>query len=156
MEESKLIQILTMVEQVYCNRWNTVCKIVDIISDVEVVEKSWNKEYKNNSPEWYPLDLSKISTWSTYDRSCIDLKFSMEDVKLICDVKIWDGSTFDGTLYKESRFNAKLILPINFVSELSDEIERRFDSRAEYAYEEYLEQQKLMWIENYKKDILKH
>jgi len=76
MTNKKLLEILTLVNSVKSSRWNDVRKVVETMASIEVKEKKWNEKYKQDNPEWYPLDLSKIETWSTYDCECINLVFA--------------------------------------------------------------------------------
>ena len=83
----------------------------------------WKKKCGDN-PVYYPLDLSKIGTWSTFER-CVTLtffnqqatgKFAFAD-NLVCDVKIYDGDNFNGER-KDLRFTATLSLPDSFIHEI--------------------------------------
>lgn len=82
MKNKKLFEILTLVKCVRSRRWDDVKKIVGFIPPFEVKEKKWGYEYKQDNSD-YPLDLSKIETWSTYD-DCIDIVFLNENNKLVC------------------------------------------------------------------------
>ena len=92
----KLFDILTLVDGVKSSNWADVMKIVETMPSIEVMEKKWNEKYKQDNPEWFPLDLSKIATWSTCDGECINLRFSNENNKLICNVSIYDGVIMNG------------------------------------------------------------
>lgn len=162
METEKLIEILTRVGQVRNTQWKTVLSIVDIINEGSVIEedKKWGAVWKNNHPESYPLDLSKIKTWSTYDK-CVDLQFSSGVQKggeesitnLICKAKIYDGDIIDGQR-ELLRFEALLYLPVDFALNIKDDIEWAFKRYLEEEYEEHLETQKKLWIDNRKAEIV--
>ena len=100
----------------------------------------------------YTLDLTTIKTWSTY-KHCIDLKFIIENGKLMCKVLVWDGDNYDG-LRQSKRFSAKLILPDSFIHILEGDILEYLDYLAENSYEDYLKEQKRIWKENFKNNIL--
>jgi len=153
MENNKLFELLTLIGGVNSNKWRDVMKIVELMPFIEVTEKKWVDKHKQRYPENYPLDLSKIKTWSTYDGECIDLVFSNEDNKLICEARIYDGERLNG-YRRDLRFTATLIMPDDFIKELEYRILRAFDKFAEYSYEDFLENQKKLWVENFKSQIL--
>ena len=153
MNNKKLLEILTLVNSVKSSRWNDVRKIVELMPSIEVKEKKWNEKYKQDNPEWYPLDLSKIETWSTYDGECINLVFSNDNNKVVCEVSIYDGENMNG--YRRNlRFTATLVMPKNFIKELEQKILYALDRLAEDSYEDYLEIQKKLWMSNFKSQIL--
>jgi len=148
-----LIKLLEKVKKVYSCKWSDVRKIVEFMPSIEVLEKQWSDKFKQDRPEYYPLDLTKIDTWSTYDKDCIDLLFSIENGKLICDVKIYDGHSFGG--YRGNlRFTAKLKLPDEFIENIEYQIFSKLNSLAEDAYESFLKTQKLIWMDEFKKKFL--
>ena len=153
MNNKKLFEVLTLVRSVRSSRWNDVRNIVELMPSIEVKEKKWNEKYKQDNPEWYPLDLSKIETWSTYEGECIDLVFSNENNKVVCKVSIYDGDNMRG-YRRDLRFTATLIMPNSFIKELEQKILYALDKLAEYSYEDYLETQKKLWMANFKTQIL--
>lgn len=157
MSEEKLIELLILVEGVRSNSWNMVMSLVDFIkadeNNVNILRKSWADEWKQSRPEMYPLDLSKIETWSTYDGECIDIRFSIKDGELNCSVKIYDGRLLNG--YRESlRFTFDSILKKSFITRLTSYIDSRFETYLNNEYDEYLESQKQLWIDNLRTKIL--
>lgn len=153
MTNEKLLEILTLVNSVKSNIWNDVRKIVELMPSIEVKEKKWNEKYKQDNPEWYPLDLSKIETWSTYDVECINLVFSNDNNKVICEVSIYDGDIMYG--YRRNlRFTATLIMPNSFIKEIEQKILYALDRLAEDSYDDYLETQKKLWMSKFKSQIL--
>ena len=153
MTNKKLLEILTLVNSVKSSRWNDIRKVVETMASIEVKEKNWNEKCKQDNPEWYPLDLSKIETWSTYDGDCINLVFSNENNKLICEVSIYDGDNMNG--YRLNlRFTATLIMPNSFIKELEQKILYALDRLAEDSYDDYLETQKKLWMSNFKSQVL--
>ena len=153
MENKKLFEILTLVDDVFNSKWSTVRKIVDMMPNIEVVEKKWFDRHKQDYPEHYPLDLTNIKTWSTYD-DCVNLVFSIENYKLKCVATIFDRSGFGSDLRIQKRFTATLILPDDFIKEIESSILYVLDNLAEDSYEKYLENQKKIWMDNYKSQIL--
>lgn len=153
--QKELFGMLQNIGNVYSNKWDMVKKIVSNINDTEVLNKEWCGFYtfKNDNPEYYPLDLSKIETWSTYDNKCIDLKFSLDNNQLICDVLIYrEGNRYNGR--EERKFKAKLLFKNKFINELSDLIEYKFNNFLDNQYDIFLENKKQEWIENLRKEFL--
>lgn len=153
MSNKKLFEILTLVNSVKSDRWSDVRKIIEIMPSIEVKEKKWNEKYKQDNQEWFPLDLSKIETWSTYDGECINLVFSNDSNKVICEVSIYDGDSMWG-YRKNLRFTATLIMPNSFIKEIEQKILYALDKLAEDSYNNYLENQKKIWVSNFKSEIL--
>ncbi len=111
---------VSLFDGVESDRWQTVCDIVACINGeesnyVSIVEKKWDDTFKEKYLKYFPLDLSKIETWSTYsDSGCIDLKFKNNAGKLYCTAKIYDVDNFGGRISrKRLRFAAELILPVS-------------------------------------------
>jgi hypothetical protein len=164
MKTEKLFELLTLVDGVRSERWETVLQLVDVISKGSVIikDKKWDDSWKQSRPDYYPLDLAEIKTWSTYDNTCIDLNF-LNDIskgvvcdeypyQLVCKVKIYDGNSFGGDRRK-LRFEALLWLPTTFIHTLEQRIEWAFNAYLEDAYENHLEAQKKLWINNMKSKI---
>ena len=152
MTQKKLFSILTLVQKVYLNNWSTVYEIVKNISSIEIIDKKWGDRHKQENLNYYPLDLSDIKTWSTYDRKCIDISFYNENNNLIGDVKIYDGNFFDGHR-EQLRFTAKLKFPKSFIKKIESVILYNFDYFAEKCYDDHLEMKKRKWIEEFKNSI---
>lgn len=150
----KLIKKLQAVDTVKSRKWDTVLAIHKVFDKVTIKEKEWADSFKNKNPDLYPLDLSNIKIWSTYDIKCIKLDFYIKEGELMCDAVIYDGDLYDGHM-KGERFRAKLCIPINFISEIENEINREFDIYLDEEYEEYLEEQKKVWKELKEKELLK-
>lgn len=165
MRTEKLFELLTLVNGIKSKRWETVKQLVDILAkgSVAIKYKKWNDDWKQNNPEYYPLDLTEMQTWSTYDDTCIDLEFSNDTTEnyghannqLVCNVKIYDGNSFGGERQK-LRFEALLWLPTAFIHIIEQRIEWAFETYLEDAYESHLEEQKKLWINNRKNEILHH
>jgi len=165
MKTEKLFELLTLVGGIQSKKWETVMQLVDIIAkgNVTIKTKKWNDEWKQNKPEYHPLDLVKIETWSTYDNTCIDLQFSNDTSKdnghpnnqLVCKVKIYDGNCFGGER-QQLRFETLLWLPTSFIHTIEQRIEWAFENYLEDAYENHLEAQKKLWINNMKNEIINH
>jgi len=155
MDNKKLLKILTLVNGVKSTDWVDVMLLVKYMPSIIVKEKKWDESYsyKQDDPENYPLDLSKIETWSTYDRTCIDIKYTNQKNKLVCDVSIYDGHNINGCR-TNLRFTAKLIMPDDFIKELEKSILYAFDCLAEKSYDEFIEKQKKDWMSKFKSEYV--
>lgn len=155
MEINKLFEVLTLVDSVKTNRWNDVQNIVAAIkeSKVDIKEKKWGDGHKEQFADHYALDLSEIKTWSTYEGECIDITFTHEDGRLVCYVRIYEGGCFNGER-KALRFTATLWLPKSFIYTIEGDITHALNRMAEYGYEDYLDNQKKLWILNFKSNII--
>jgi len=166
MKTEKLFEILTLVDSIRSTKWETVMQLVNVIKEKgekEIVKsKRWEIDRKRNSLEYYPLDLSNIKTWSTYDNTCVEIKFynkpttnksSNKQNQLMCDVKIYDGNSFGG-YRKDLRFTATLLLPDSFLYKIQPRIEWALEDYLEDAYEKHLEETKKRWIDKMKKEIV--
>lgn len=143
------VRKLRLVSSVISTRWTHVRLIVEMINSVKVISKKWcgyESAFKNENSEYFPLHLERMDTWSTYD-GCSDLKFSVSEngEHLICDAVIWNGETLYGRRESE-RFQAKLELPIEFITRLAGLIDEKFACFLEDQYTEFLETQKENWM----------
>lgn len=153
MKTKKLFEILALVNGVESNKWSDVRKIVEYMPLIEVKQKKWSEIFKQKHTDIYPLDLSKIETWSTYDGECINLIFTNQNNKLCCNVKIYDGDNMNGHR-RNLRFTATLVMPNKFMKELEQKILYALDRFAQKSYDEYLENKEKLWILNFKSKVL--
>lgn len=155
MKTEKLFELLILLDGVKIRRWETVMKLVEFIAngDVDVKEKKWDDEWKNRNEQYYPLDLAKRETWSAFDNTCIDLNFDRIENDFVCKVKIYDGNSFGGERTK-LRFTAKLLLPTKFIHCIEHHINWKFESFLQESYENHLESQRKLWINELKSQIL--
>lgn len=155
MNKKKLFDLLTLLGGVMSIKWEMVCFLVDSINlQAIIVSGKWNDDWKQSKPEYYPLQLKKINTWSTHDDTCIDLHFYTKEHQLHCTAKIYDGDSFNGDR-KNLRFTAVIILPISFIDNLEPSIISKLNRYMDNAYEDYLETQKALWIQNMRHNLLK-
>lgn len=155
MKLKELKQMLTIIGTYHSTRWSTVMAIVKFINDNKctIKEKKWDWDYKNDNPNIYPLDLSNIKTWSTYDGTCISLDFTPNGSRILCDVRIYDGDSFDGHR-KKLNFTATLSLPNSFLKVLEDGLKYSFDDHVDDLYENHLMLKKEQWMDNCKLELL--
>jgi hypothetical protein len=153
MNQKELIKALSIIGEVKVSRWQTVRDIVAQFSPRQVIRKEWLDQFQKDHPDLYPLDLSDIETWSTYE-SCVDLSFQLKDRKLHCDARIYEGESMSGNR-TDVRFEADLKLPIAFIRKIKSEIEYSFDNFLSNSYDEHLRRKRIAWINNLKEEILK-
>lgn len=155
MEQEELIKLLKHVDSVTVSDWDIVKKLVSGIDEGEIfVLRSERFDWKKNYMDSYPLDLSRIEEWQTFEIG-IELRFKFSDGSLICYAEIWDTSSNMSDIYRSGRrWSAELILKSNFIAHISLNIVRKFNLLADYKYDEYLNEVKKLWIENYKQSIL--
>lgn len=146
----KLFKILTILESIRSTQWNMVRELV-LKTNFKVINKAWALNYYKASDK---LDLKKIETWSTYDRTCIDLKFYVKKDSLYCNAQIYDGRSMDGDR-RELRFTAILELPEGFILQLKDSLDYQFNKYLDEQYEAYLLQQKTLWTQHLKDTLLR-
>lgn len=146
----KMLHILGSVN--YCH-FDILPKIVNIIDSVSIMESEWDDEFKRNNLDMYPLDLSKIDTWSTYDQ-CVSLTFETLNTKFIkCQAVIYDGDCLNG-YPQRVRFTATINIPISFLSEIKDAIEEDFEWYCKDQYKKHLQKVQDDWIRDFQKNLL--
>jgi hypothetical protein len=161
MKTEKLFELLTLVNGVWNSQWGMVLKLVEAIKveSVDIKHKQYADKIRRDNPEWYPLDLSEVDTWSTFN-TCIELRF-INDItpwnghpnnQLACEVKIYDGDSYYG-YRKNLRFEALLHLPTAFIHDIERDIEYQFNKYLSNCYIDYLEAQKQLWIHNTRIEI---
>lgn len=150
MKTTKLFELLVVVEHVYSRTWEDVMELVVCIGDnqIEATEKKWADRYKQDAPQHFPLDLSNIKTWSTYE-GCTDLNFYTNGDKFLCDARVYNGELLDGHR-TDLRFTATIELPYSYLQTIKDKIMYAVEKLATVAYEDHLLAVERKWKENYK------
>lgn len=149
-----LTGMLKTIGQVSSYKWKTVMDIVKIFPQVTIIHKEWGDDFKQKYIKDYPLDLSKIETWSTFDNpDTINFFFSIENKDLICRFKIYDGNKYDGSR-TNLRFSGILKLPKSFLKILNDRISYKFDTFLNDEYDQFLKQQQREWVSKLKNEFL--
>lgn len=156
MKQLELTKVLKHIKAVEVGSWNRVLAIVKMIqSGARVLEKEHADDFKRSHPESYPLDLSEIDTWSTYD-GCVSIMLQFNKAnKLIANIHLYNGDIMNGS--KTSlRFTAKIELPNYFLNckSVKEQLTRALNIHAELAYKEYLKDVQEKWENEFKKRIL--
>jgi len=99
------------------------------------------------------LKLDELSIWSTYDDTCVDLRFSLDNKKLVCEARIYNGESFDGRR-TDLRFTAKIQLQNNFIENIDGLIEYDFKCFLYDEYEKHLELLRMEWVKKEREIIL--
>lgn len=138
-------------------KWVTVALIHHFIvydeKHTKVISSEWKDSFKKNN-SYYPLDLTNLKTWSTYDNAeCIQLKFAISSGFLTCLARINDGRMLDGSFQNE-RFTSEIQLPLSFLIYIKEGIERKFSYHLEDEYETHLDTQKQLWMANHREKLL--
>lgn len=150
-------KILSAIGQVTSHKWRMIMEIVDSINNnkkTTVIKAEWAALYKQENPEYGPPDLSDRNTWSTFDDTCIDLRFVVEEKKLKCYALIYDGTPFAGER-SDLKFLAEIQLQNNFINKIDGLIQVEFRWFLERKHEKYLELKKRKWMSDMKNEILK-
>lgn len=93
--------------------------------------------------------------WCTYN-DCVKMIFWLDNDELYVTVKHYTHGKYicRGFYELELEWEAKIKLPIEFLKNIRTEINNEFEKYCDDKYEEYLLEQKHIWIENFKKTIL--
>lgn len=151
-------KILGLLGKLKTNDYHLMHLVVDFLSkkdNILLVQKvDWNDTFKNKNRDIYPLDLSSKDVWITYDR-CIDFTFKPSDNRqILLEVTNYDGEMLNG-FRKNIRWTATIILPINFLKNITDKIQSKLEDLAEEAYELHLETKKRKYIDDFISETLK-
>jgi len=149
---------LEYVESIYSNRWNMCRLLVDYMNEHrDKVSVKWLSRGGWESKVHYNDDIEQLfdfKTWSTYDLSCIDLKFSTKGDKLECYASIFEGGNFRGER-RGLRFRAEIILPFNFIKNLKEEIEEKVEYFLISEHKRFLEEEAKKWMNNRYDELFK-
>jgi len=150
---NQLQKKLTIIGTVHCSSAKVIRPLIAMMDSVVIKESKWHDRFKQEHPDSYPLDLTKMEPWCTY-AGCLNLTFRMLNSKFVeCDVMVFNGDVLDGHR-TNVRFTATLKIPYKFLSVIKDEIKWRFERHCAEAYESHLERQKDDWIRHFANDIL--
>lgn len=147
--QKELIKMLQIIENVelffYDSTWELVCKIVTSIEmgSCEVVNKQWSDSWKSG----IPLEIEKTKTWGNKNK----FSFTYKNKKLHCVATSYElGWDKNPTI----NFEANLIFPLNFIKNLSSQIEFDFKDFLNDQYEEHLREKRKNWIKIQREKLL--
>ena len=154
-----LIKILKLVNNTETWKYDLQWKIYDeVIKDISCVCEVIDKTPYRYHPFTKESLLNK-DNWITYD-NCVKMVFYIENNDIYVNIEHYThGKSIDyGMGYygyeKMLEWTAKIKLPIEFVENITNVLDNKFDKFCDKAYEEYLEGERLKWIDEFKKHIL--
>lgn len=115
---------------------------------IEIISKNYKDKWKNDNPQYYPLDLFKWDNWCTYDK-CLQLEIKPQLNKLKVTIYVHDGDMLDGWR-NNIRWTAELLVPKDYLLLIENIIKYNVEQLAEEAYELHLETQRI----NYKQKFI--
>lgn len=150
---NKLQKKLKIMGGISSSNFNTVRPLINIMDSITVVKSKWHESFKQSNPDMYPLDLSKMETWSTY-QGCTNLTFRMINDKWVeCEVIVFNGDSLYGHR-TNIRFSATLKVPYTFLTEIKDNIKWAFEIYCEEKYTDHLQKQKEEWVRKFAEEVL--
>lgn len=152
-KSEKLFKMLKTIKYINIDKFDIVRELVKSIQDKKIIikEKKWADSFYEATKK--SLDLTDIKTWSTFDGSCISLKFSIVRNKILCEVSIYEGDSMNG--YRtDLRFTAKLEVPKDFLIKIEYSINYIFERYLYDKYEEFLNKQAHKFVNNLRAKIL--
>lgn len=150
----KLIKKLRLIEYASTSDWNKVSSVVELIKSdkYELIDKTWHDRFKTQHPDLYPFDLKDDKLFVTYEK-CRTATFSLHKDKLCVLLEIWEGDNMTG-YKKEKRCTITILIDIDFIKTIEKNINWKFDDFCVEQYDNHLAEQKRMWINSYKLDVL--
>jgi len=149
----ELIKKLTIIGETSTDNWSVLRNVVGSMDMIKVIEKEWCDRFKQDNPDMYPMDLSEMKTWSTF-QGCSSLRISLVDGALQCKATIWNGDMLNGDR-DDKRFTATLELPTEMIRMFEDVICSRFRRYLYDAFRSYLADERQAWMDNFSETILK-
>ena len=158
---NKLAKKLLIVGEVISTSWSDVMLLQTEIKkgNIEIEDVTISDYYKIFYNE---LDLSDISTWSTYNglgksvsNACINLFFSYdtENNKIKILAQIYSGDMLNGHRTK-LKFTASLIANVSILYNIKYLIDTAFEYELDQMYDDYLEDKRQEWKNNREKELL--
>lgn len=140
-------EIISAVGSVPNRSWDVICAIVQAIASKDASATAiWYDDYRKGP-------LSKLDTWSTYDR-CFNIFFFMSGPVLKANVLIYNGNNYNGNRTK-LRFKATVTLPRTFLNKIENSAQYALDEHLDSEYEKHLEEQARIWKAKLRSKITK-
>lgn len=155
MEDIK--KILKTIKKININKYDKQWKIYEFVvkNPDSIISIEDNNYYRIE-----PLNIETFLTeekWCTYN-DCVKMIFWLDNDELYVTVQHYThkyGQHIYAGIYElELEWKAKIKLPIEFLKNIRTELNYEFTKYCNDKYEEYLLEQKHIWIENFKKTIL--
>lgn len=152
MEDIK--KILKTIKKINISNYDKYWKIYDFVvkNPDSIISIENNNDYRIE-----PLNKETFLTeeeWCTCD--CAKMIFWLDNDELYVTVQHYKNGQYiyAGIYDLELEWEAKIKLPIEFLKNIRTELNYEFTKYCNDKYEEYLLEQKHIWIENFKKTIL--
>lgn len=155
-----LIKILKLVNKIELWHYSLQWKIYDeVVKDISCVSEFIDKKdyrYHQLTKE----SLLNKDNWITYD-NCVKMVFYVKNNDIYVNIEHYThGKSIDyGEGYygydKVLEWEATIKLPMEFIENIKDDLNYKFNKFCQNAYEEYLEGERLKWIDEFKKIILR-
>jgi hypothetical protein len=162
MEEKKynqknLIAALENLSTVKIKNWTIFSLIRDAFlkndPSVSVLSKKWTDKWGHNEMFKKELDLSDEKNWCVFADAYV-LEFSIFENRLHCYAKLYEGVDDSYITYfnrsRSGKFDVEFTLPMEFVDNIGQYIIWRLEERLGEEYEDFLDKQRLNWIEEQK------
>lgn len=153
MEDLK--KILKTIKKININNYDKQWKIYEFVvkNPDSIISIENNNHYRIE-----PFNKESFLTeeeWCTYN-DCVKMIFWLDNDELYVSVQHYThGKYIYAGIYElELEWEAKIKLPIEFLKYIRTELNNEFTKYCCDKYEEYLLEQKHIWIENLKKSIL--
>lgn len=153
MEDLK--KILKVIKKLTINNYDKQWKIYEFVvkNPDSIISIENNNDYRIE-----PLNKETFLTeeeWITCD-DCVKMIFWLDNDELYVTVKHYTHGKYicRGFYELDLEWEAKIKLPIEFLKNIRTELNYEFTKYCDDKYEEYLLEQKHIWIENFKKTIL--
>lgn len=132
--------------------------VQDNMDLIKIDDFNW-KGSSYNKPKDLKLYLFNFDNWSTYNKRWGSFfNYNYKDGTIDITINVENGNNYDGT-YESNRWSLTFNLPLNKINfdnkDIDYTINKSFKFYLEDSYENYLDQQKLDWIENHKNQLLK-
>lgn len=150
MDVKKLVKMMSMIGSLNHNSYKILNLVIKSIQDGSGIVKSakFYDSWKKDEPNMLDPEV-----WQTYEK-CRDFTFSLEsDDKLKCDIVIYEGDMLNGNR-RVPRLFSTVLLPITFIFNMGEEINRQLDILLDLEYNYFLERQRMLWKEKQKKKWL--
>lgn len=154
-----LIKIFKLVNKTETWKYNLQWKIYDeVVKDISCVcEVIDQKPYRYH--QFTKESLLNKDNWITFD-DCVKMVFYIENNDIYVHIEHYThGKAIDCWMghYRYNKifeWEATIKLPMEFIENIKDDLDHKFNKFCDNAYEEYLNGERLKWIDEFKKHIL--
>lgn len=119
---------------------------------IKLISAKWCDNWKQNHPEYYPLNLKDNDLWCTY-QECTTMYLFIKDEKILVDVAIYDGEMLHGRK-KGKRWEGQFEINQYQLKPFVHNIKWKFDNYLDDLYELELEHQRQQRKQEISNEIL--